>query len=307
MVPVTSAPAASAPDTPPRRLDGSMSLLNDMMTNTLDEAYADRAARKAAGGPGSGATTAPEGRGGVLRRGTALLTLLAVGVVTGTAVAQVRARQEANSGVRAELVAQVQERAQESQRLSATAEQLRLEVAATQNEVLGADAAGRAAAQRLVTLGLASATLPVEGPGLVVTLDDAPAEAAREDPLRGGTPVDGRVQDRDLQDLVNGLWAAGAEAVSVNDIRLTALTAIRSAGDTVLVDFQLLSPPYVVRAVGDPAALELGLLDGPTGRRLSTYVLNYGLRLEVRRAESLSLPGAGAPDLHAVEPAEERP
>ena len=89
-------------------------------------------------------------------------------------------------------------------------------------------------------LGLASGTLPVEGPGLVVRLDDAPPDDAVEDPLRGGTPVDGRVQDRDLQDLVNGLWAAGAEAISINDVRLTALTAIRSAGDAVLVDFRLL-------------------------------------------------------------------
>ena len=141
----------------------------------------------------------------------------------------------------------------------------------------------------------------------MVRLDDAPPDDAVEDPLRGGSSVDGRVQDRDLQDLVNGLWAAGAEAVSINDVRLTALTAIRSAGDAVLVDFRLLSPPYTVRAIGDPAALELELLDGPAGRRLSTYVLNYGLSLQVERADALSLPGAGAPDLRSARPAGETP
>ena len=297
--------SASTRDAPPRRVDGSMSLLNDMMANTLDEAYAERAARRSGtGSPGSsGGSTGTS----ALRRGTAILTLLAVGVVTGTAVAQVRARQEASSGLRAELAEQVRERTRESDRLAATTEQLRREVDATQNELLGADAAGRAAADRLLSLGLAAGTLPVEGPGLVVTLDDAPADAAVEDPLRGGTAVDGRVQDRDLQDLVNGLWVAGAEAVSINDVRLTALTAIRSAGDAVLVDFRLLSPPYTVRAIGDPAALELELLDGPAGRRLSTYVLNYGLSLQVERADSLSLPGAGAPDLRSARPAEAQP
>lgn len=292
-------------DVPARRVDASMSLLNDMMSSTLDEAYAERAARRAGTAAGSASATVAA-RPGLLTRGTAALTLLALGLVTGTAVAQVRARQDASTGLRAELAAQVRERSAETDRLAASAAQLRAEVEATQNALLGADAAGRTMAEQLLALGLASATLPVEGPGVVVRLDDAPPDDAGEGPLRGGTPVDGRVQDRDLQDLVNGLWAAGAEAISINDVRLTALTAIRSAGDAVLVDFQLLSPPYVVRAVGRPSDLELELVDGPAGRRLQTYVSLYGLRLDVARAESLSLPGASTPDLRTAQPVEER-
>lgn len=292
-------------DVPPRRVDASMSLLNDMMSSTLDEAYAERAARRAGTGAADPAATAGT-RPGPVARGTAVVTLLALGLVTGTAVAQVRARQDASTGLRAELAAQVRDRSAETDRLAASAAQLRAEVEATQSALLGADVAGRAMAEQLLALGLASATLPVEGPGLVVRLDDAPPDDAGEDPLRGGTPVDGRVQDRDLQDLVNGLWAAGAEAISVNDVRLTALTAIRSAGDAVLVDFQLLSPPYVVRAIGRPSDLELELVDGPAGRRLQTYVSLYGLRLDVARAEKLALPGASAPDLRTAQPVEER-
>ena len=288
-------------DVPPRRADASMSLLNDMMSSTLDEAYAERAARRA-GTTAAGSAARAAGRPGLLARSTAALTLLALGLVTGTAVAQVRARQEANTGLRAELAAQVRERSAETDRLAASAARLRSEVEATQNALLGADVAGRTLAEQLVALGLASATLPVEGPGLVVRLDDAPPDDSAE----GGASVDGRVQDRDLQDLVNGLWAAGAEAISINDVRLTALTAIRSAGDAVLVDFQLLSPPYVVRAVGRPSDLELELVDGPAGRRLQTYVSLYGLRLDVARAESLALPGASTPDLRTAEPVEER-
>ena len=288
----------------PRRVDASMSLLNDMMASTLDEAYAERAARKAGAGAGGPVATAGA-RTGLLGRGTAAVTLLALGLVTGTAVAQVRARQDATTGLRAELAEQVRDRSAETDRLAASAEELRAEVEATQSALLGADAAGQALAERLEALGLASGTLPVEGPGLVVRLDDAPPDDSVEDPLRGGTPVDGRVQDRDLQDLVNGLWAAGAEAISINGVRLTALTAIRSAGDAVLVDFRLLSPPYVVRAVGEPSSLELELVDGPAGRRLQTYVSLYGIRLDVARAESLTLAGAGAPDLRTAEPVEE--
>jgi uncharacterized protein YlxW (UPF0749 family) len=281
---------------PPRRVDGSMSLLVDMMTNTLDEGYAERATHKA-GAPASG--TPP-----VLRRGAAARVLVAVGLVTGTAVSQVRERQEQTSGLRAELAAEVRERTAETEQLADQAERLRAEVVAAQDAALGADVAGRAAARRLEALALASGTIPVTGPGVVVRLSDAPeGQGNTDESLRGGTELSGRVQDRDLQDVVNGLWAAGAEAVSINDVRLTALTAIRSAGDAVLVDFRLLSPPYDVRAVGDPATLELELLDGPTGRRLNTYVLRYGLGFEVRRDRSLELPGASTPELRAALPA----
>ena len=282
-----------------------MSLLVDMMANTLDEAYAELAARKAGERPAA-ASTSVAGPSGLLRRGTALLTLMALGVLTGSAIAQVRARQEASTGLRAELATEVRDRTAETDRLAEQAERLRAQVAARQAEVLGADAAGRAAAAALAELALASATVPVRGPGVVVTLDDGPTEdAAPDESLRGGTPLDGRVQDRDLQDVVNALWAAGAEAISINDVRLTALTAIRSAGDAVLVDFRLLSPPYVVRAIGDPADLELELVDGPTGARLTTYTSLYGVGFEVRRDRSLSLPGASVPNLRAALPVEE--
>jgi uncharacterized protein YlxW (UPF0749 family) len=271
-----------------------MSLLVDMMTNTLDEGYAERAAR----GP------APSGG----HRWTAALALVALGLVTGTAVSQVRARQDASTGLRTQLATEVRERTAETERLADQAERLRAEVAEAQAAALGADVAGRSAARRLEALGLASGTVPVRGPGVVVRLDDAPAgEGEADESLRGGTPLDGRVQDRDLQDLVNGLKAAGAEAVSINGVRLTALTAIRSAGDAVLVDFRLLSPPYVVRAIGDPERLELELLDGPTGRRLTTYTQLYGLTFEVQRDEELSLPGASTPNLRAALPEGDRP
>lgn len=295
----TTPPAAQAPQ---RRVDGSMSLLNDMMANSLDEAYAERAARRA--GEGAGPVDAPLRPGTTAaRRASAILLLLALGVLTGTAVAQVRERQQANTGLRADLVAEVRDRTDRTDELAGAAERLRAQVAAAEAELLGADAQGRRVSERLVELGLASATLPVEGPGLRVTLDDAEEDdgTGTEGALRGGSLADRRVQDRDLQALVNALWAAGAEAVSINGERLTALTAIRSAGETVLVDFTPLSPPYVVEAVGDPARLEVELLDGAVGRALTTYVSVHGLTFEVAREDELALPGAGTPDLRAAE------
>lgn len=277
-----------------------MSLLNDMMTNTLDEAYAERAARRA-GEQTEPASSALRAGPTAVRRGSTILLLLALGVLTGTAVGQVRERQQANTGLRAELAAEVQDRTARTDELARTAERLRAQVAAAEAELLGADAQGRLVSERLVELGMASATLPVEGPGLRVTLDDAKDDGTgTEGTLRGGSLSDRRVQDRDLQGLVNALWAAGAEAISINGERLTALTAIRSAGETILVDFSPLSPPYVVEAIGDPARLEIDLVDGAVGRALTTYVSVHGLSFQVRRGDALSLPGAGTPDLRAA-------
>ncbi len=282
----------------PRRVDGSMSLLVDMMANTLDEAYAERAART---------TTSDPPRSGRLHTGRAgvlpVVALVVIGLVTGTAVAQVRDRQAASSGLRSGLAAEVRARTSETDDLAARAAELRDEVASVRESALGADAQGRAAARRLAALGAASATTAVSGPGLEVRLDDAPPGAgAAADPLRGGTVPDGRVQDRDLQDVANGLWAAGAEAISINGQRLSVVTAVRSAGESVLVDLRPIAPPYVVRAIGDPAALELEFVDGPTGRRLTTFTSLYGIAFSVRRADELRLPAASAPDLRLARP-----
>ncbi|MGB8651828.1 MAG: DUF881 domain-containing protein, partial [Mycobacteriales bacterium] len=151
-------------------------------------------------------------------------------------------------------------------------------------------------------LELATGATAVRGPGIVVTLDDAPDAGAAAASQRGGQLGDGRVYDRDLQDVVNALWLAGAEAVSINGQRLTALTAIRSAGEAILVDFRPLAPPYVVRAIGDVDTMEPAFVDGPTARRFQTWTSLYGIGFDVARARDLRLPSAGTPDLRLARP-----
>ena len=91
---------------------------------------------------------------------------------------------------------------------------------------------------------------PVSGPGVSVTVTDVAASAA---PNAGSRPQGqlsgtGQASDRDLQTVVNALWAAGAQAITVGGVRLGPQTAIRTAGQTILVDFQPLSSPYVISA-----------------------------------------------------------
>ncbi|MBC7374825.1 MAG: DUF881 domain-containing protein [Frankiales bacterium] len=273
-----------------------MSLLVDMMANTLDEAYAERAGRKAGAPTHTPGSPAPRDR-----RVVTVAVLVALGVLTGSAVAQVRGREQADTGLRGQLATEAQQRTAQSAALDARAQRLRRELGAVRETALSTDTAGRAVADRLRELGLASATIPVQGPGVVITLDDPDTGPARPD-LPTAALADGRVRDTDLQDTANALWAAGAEAISINGQRLTALTAIRLAGDAILVDLLPLKPPYVVRAIGRPASLELGFSDGPVGRRLFDYTNAYGMRLEVRRADDQQLPGAADPRLRAARP-----
>ncbi len=268
-----------------------MSLLVDMMTSSLDPAYA-----RAAG------SRQPPLTGGAGRRRSALLVvvlLLLVGLLTGIATSQVRRGATQADVVRRSLLADVRQQTRATDGLAVSAQALRSDVARRRNRALGTGTSGKAAAAQVAALELATGTVAVHGPGVVVTLDDAPGRAGRASP-RGGRAGDGRVYDRDLQDAVNALWAASAEAVSINGQRLTGLTAIRSAGEAVLVDLRPLSPPYVVQAVGDPDAMEPGFADSPAARRLTTYRSLYGLGFDVRRADRLDLPAAAGPVLRVV-------
>jgi uncharacterized protein YlxW (UPF0749 family) len=290
-------------DAPPRRLDGSMSLLVDVMTNTLDEGYAERARRRQA--PPEPGATPPLPRGTGRLAGALVLVLL--GTLTGTAVAAVRDRAADGAGLRTRLAGEVEDRRAETDRLAEEVASLRAVVAQERDRALADDAAGRRLAELVRDLELAAGTSAVTGPGLVVTLDDAPEDPALvpAPAARGGTPLDRRVLDRDLQGVVNGLWAAGAEAVAVNGVRLSSRAAIRSAGEAIVVDFRPISPPYEVEAVGRPADLEVGFVDGPAGRYLQALTQINGLVWSARRAEDLRLPAATEPELRAARPVEE--
>lgn len=282
------------PETPPRP-DRSMSLLVDMMAGTLDDGYA-RAARTRQEHPRAEQAPAP-----ARRRGIWVPLLVLLGLLTGTAAAQVRERAQEGAGARAELAATVAERTARTDALQQGVADARAALTRAREQALGAGEAGRRTADRVAALELAAGAVPVRGPGLVVVLDDAPEQVAPDGDPRTGPSTSGRVLDRDVQAAVNGLWAGGAEAVAVDGQRLTALTAVRSAGDLVLVDFRPVTAPYEVAAVGDPDALERGLDASGTRRLLESLRDTYGLRLSVRAEDELDLPAAGLPDLRVVE------
>ncbi|HVF05888.1 MAG TPA: DUF881 domain-containing protein [Frankiaceae bacterium] len=268
---------------------GSSSLFVDITTITVDPAYVAAAGRRA-GDPDA----KPPRPSSVI----AVTALLFVGSVWGVAAAQTRDRAPAAARIRSSLVDEARRRTEATDRLARDRDRLQADTAAAREAALRDTAAGRALSAEVARLELAAGGRPVSGPGLVVTLDDAEVE---------GEDGETRVSDADLQSVVNALFAVGAEAVSVNDRRVGALTAIREAGEAILVDYRPVSPPYVVRAVGDPDALDPSFVDSPTAQRLRTYGEAFGLRFDVERAQRLDLPASEASRLRHARPAGSKP
>lgn len=91
---------------------------------------------------------------------------------------------------------------------------------------------------------------PRSGPGVTVTLTDAPEEV-----LASATTSEELnkmvVHQQDIQAVVNAMWRGGAEAVTIQGQRVISTTGIKCSGNTVQLQGQPYSPPYVITAVGD--------------------------------------------------------
>ncbi|MCL2424331.1 MAG: DUF881 domain-containing protein [Micrococcales bacterium] len=152
-----------------------------------------------------------------------------------------------------------------------------------------------------VAVQVAAGSVAVTGPGLVVTLDDAPATAARDN-LSPDLFV---VHQQDLQAVVNALWAGGAEAVALQDQRIVATTSVQCVGNVLRLGGRVYSPPYTVSAIGDPDALRIALDASPAVRAYQRDAGEVGLGWSVHADDNLLLPAySGATGLvHAQAPA----
>jgi uncharacterized protein YlxW (UPF0749 family) len=267
-----------------------MTLLREVMEQPLDPGYA--AAAEHPGRP------RPPVRVAVFVL-AALLGGLAV-----TAVLQLRAPEPAAIRSRQLLETQIKERTAVVERQQNANAVLRDQIRARQSAELEASGSQELARQ-VDQLRLATGEAPVEGPGLVLTVKDSPQAQNPDDsdPVRGGgEPGEGRVLDRDLQVIVNGYWVAGAEAIAVNGRRLTARSAIRSAGEAILVDFRPIAPPYDVQVIGDPSTLRARFSSGASGAYLQYLVDNYGISSAYETPPKLTLNGAANLSLREASP-----
>ena len=130
----------------------------------------------------------------------------------------------------------------------------------------------------------ARSTRPVSGPGVQITLNDAPPGRI---PV-GATPNDLVIHQQDIEDTMNALWAGGAEAMTVQGVRITNRTVIRCIGNVILVDGTSFSPPFVIQAIGDPDTLRATVTANPRMVNYQAYVSKYGLGWDMQTKDSLS-------------------
>jgi uncharacterized protein YlxW (UPF0749 family) len=128
----------------------------------------------------------------------------------------------------------------------------------------------------------------VTGPALSVTLNDSKRTAASLP--QGSTADDLVVHQQDVQNVVNALWAGGAEAMMLQDQRVISTSAVRCVGNTLILQGRVYSPPYVIQAIGDPAAMRSALDTSEQVTIYRQYVDYYGLGYDVKSSDKVTFP-----------------
>jgi uncharacterized protein YlxW (UPF0749 family) len=237
--------------------------------------------------------------------------LLLAGLLCGLGFAQARQSAPESARVKMALIHDIETRTSTSNELERRLDELVAQVARDRDAALAASEQGTVARTTLQRLESQDGLLAVRGPGIEVTVGDAPPRR-QTDPVTGQQQTvqpdeNGRITDRDLQIVVNALWSAGAEAIAIDGRRLTATTTIREAGGAILVDFFAVTSPYTIEAIGDPDRLLPHFVDSRTGQQYQTFVGAYQIEFDVQWRDELALRAAAGTDLEHAMPAASPP
>jgi uncharacterized protein YlxW (UPF0749 family) len=275
---MTRGPEVKPPDE--RRL-ASAQLLIDLVTNPLDPGYAAAAQRR---GP-----DAPPRR---YDRPAIAAGCLLIGFVLVLAYVHTHRSAPETAKVHDSLVARVRTAQHSANDLGSRVRTLQQQLASAQNEALPRSGA---LAQQLDRAELEAGQIAVSGPGLTVTLREPKKTTSTAPAGRGGSTPIGTANiltDRDVRSVVNELWHDGAEAIAVNDVRLTPTSAIRFAGEAVLVDFQPITSPYRIRALGNSDDLSTNFAQSAVASRYQTLIGVDGIGFTFADSGHLTLPAS---------------
>lgn len=228
---------------------------------------------------------------GPMLRVAAPLTAAIIAVVVLATLRSTDAAAGQNLLTRQALLARVEKADNRVAALEVAQLEAQYDLQAAERSVLTGTSLGDQALARVARLRAAAGYDAARGRGVEVELADAPGQTQA-----------GRVIDRDLQVVVNSLWQAGATAIAINDRRLTATSAIRSAGDAILVNYRPLVPPYRVRAISpDNDALAGAFRDSLAGLMLEDLEARYGIVWDVRTLGRITIPAATDSSLGGVQ------
>lgn len=135
----------------------------------------------------------------------------------------------------------------------------------------------------------ASLRSELSGPGLTVTLDDSPADFALENSANVNAAV---VHQQDVDAVMNALWRGGAEALSVQGVRVTFSTPVRCIGNVILVGARSYAPPYRISAIGDVDGMLEALDADPSVILYREDTVRYSLGWDVQVHDATVIPPA---------------
>jgi uncharacterized protein YlxW (UPF0749 family) len=265
------------------------SLLRSLLSEHLDPGYAAAAAARA---------DSPEPASRTSRWLWQAAAALLVAGVFAVAGAQARSTAPGVSEAQHVLAGSVRSAEGTTDDLAGRRDSLAAEFDDLQRRQLADDAEGQQLLSSLDEFSLSAAATPLIGPGVTVTVTDPGAGRDLSDVSKQRVPGSRQViLDRDLQLVVNSLWAADAEAIAVGGIRVGPNVTIRQAGGAVLVDNHPISSPYEVVALGPPNALRDGFERSPAFIRLRLLEVSYGVAVTVSAGEGLTVPTGAVRDI----------
>jgi uncharacterized protein YlxW (UPF0749 family) len=268
------------------------SLLRALLSEHLDPGYAAAAAKR------NDADAPPSGRERAFGWLWQALAALLIATVFAAAVAQARSVAPGVRTAQQLLLGNVRSAEGTDAKLTQRRTELSSRVDDVQRRALTENAEGQRLLTRLDALSLAAASTAIIGPGLKVTVTDPGASPNLSDVSK--QRVSGSRQiilDRDLQLMVNSLWASGAEAISVGGVRIGPNVTIRQAGGAILVDNKPTSSPYAILAIGPPRAMRDVFDNSPGRQRLRLLEISYGVVVTVDVVDGLSLPAGSIRDV----------
>lgn len=177
---------------------------------------------------------------------------------------------------RPQLTQLIEDRRAQVEANEARAAGLRAEVEGRTTALAGSDAPIREQQDRAAEYRASAGFTALTGPGVTVELNDAPRLGDQTLP-DGATNDDLVVHQGDVQAVVNALWAGGAEAMSIMNVRVLTTSAVRCVGNTLLLHGRVYSPPFKIVAIGDPATLQRALADSQGVRLFKDAVDDYQL------------------------------
>lgn len=255
------------PDLPPQV---TTPLLTMITQQSLDEDYKAAAQRRA--------LSAPEPPNPGSRRVVAIV-IAVFGVLVATAFVQNTRSEDVDNAGRRALIERINAQRDRVDDLQTEIADLRESNTDLSGDLAASSETEQTVESQLRRLQVRTGFIAVQGPGVRITVDNAPT--ADDNQL---------LRDDDLHLLANGLWAAGAEAISINGQRLTALSAIRNSGPPIEVNGVGIAPPYTLLAIGDNGSLQADFIESRSWLAFDRLRALYGFVFDMVNSDNLSLP-----------------